>query len=63
MVETILVTAPLAYCAIGAVVVAAAFLATPEGERPDFGDALSILLVGMICWPVLVWAFFHSGDE
>jgi hypothetical protein len=63
MFDTIIVAAPLVYVAIGALVVSGAFLITPRGDRPDFSDFVSVLLICMICWPVLVWAFFHSGDE
>lgn len=63
MLEVALVAAPLGYVAVGAIVVLAAFAITPRADRPDLGDFLSVLLVAMICWPVLIWAFFHAGDD
>lgn len=63
MLEVALVAGPLVYMAIGVLVVVGAWLITPRADRPDLGDFLSVLLVAMICWPVLIWAFFHAGDE
>lgn len=45
---------------IGLGVVSLAWLVTPRGERPDAFEFLQVALVAMICWPMLVWAFFHE---
>lgn len=51
-----------AYVLVGVVVVGFALATMPREVRPDFGECVSVLLVGMVFWPLLVWAFFHEGD-
>lgn len=59
MIEMMLYAVPV-YLAIGVGMIACVIAVTPRDQRPDFFEAVSIGLVAMICWPMLVWAFFHE---
>lgn len=52
-----------AYLVIGLIVVAWAILFTPRDSRPDLHEAFGVTLVAMVCWSMILWAFWCGRER